>query len=440
MEGHNESLNLFLNHPINKGVIQSRIIEHLPITDISSGCIEFNVTSQNYIDFSKSTLYLKCKVFAGNNTDVKYIPDKQHLSDEGDFGLTNCLFSSLFKKVDLSLQHHPVSNELPNHMYAYKSYLDTILHAKSEADPSILFYKDSSKGIELNSVWSAEAGDKPNQQGNSGFQSRFNFANRGQDFEMESGVGLDFMKQKRLIPHNTNISLKFWQSDPQFHMMSIKKDQKFFVKILETKLKLCHVTLSPAVNVAISESLKLKPAQYPFSDSKIRTHTVSKGSQACIISDIFGEQCPNELFVCMINSDSFHGDYSKNSLAMYHNNLSEIGLYINNIALPRGPVKLNFGDSAHQSTYLQAYQRLLDINPDTIISFEDFYNGYSIFYFDLRNGENSEDLLTNSHLASTRLELRFSEALENSIVVLLYGKFNRTLQISSERNISISEQ
>jgi hypothetical protein len=439
MQAHDESLNLFYSQPVNSGIIQSQIIQHLPISSISNGCIEFNVTSQNYIDLSKSSLYLKCKVLKDGGEDITYIPKKEDYKEEGDVGITNALFGSLFSKVDLSIQQHPVSNDIPNYCFPYKYMLDKLLTTKTEADESILFFKDDSKGIECNSIWSADDTQthKDNNLGNSGFKQRLKFIDKSQNFELESPIGLDFLNQKRLLIHNTNIQLKFWQSSPQFHIISIKPDQKFYVKILEAKLNLCHVTLDPAVNVAIADSLKIKPAQYPFKDSKIRCHTIAKGSGACTITDLFGNECPDELYVCMVDSKSFHGVYKSNPFAFKPFKISEIGYYVNNIALPANPLKLNFGASAYESNYLEAWQRLKDINPDSIISFEDFYRGYSIFSFNINRGKNFEELLPNSTSGSTKLELRFSTPLPDTIVLLLYGRFKSVLTIDGVRNISV---
>ena len=71
MDGHKDSLSLFTTPPVNKGVINSQIVEYLPISLIGTGgFVEFNVLAQNFIDLTRSKLYLKCKVVRGDNNDI----------------------------------------------------------------------------------------------------------------------------------------------------------------------------------------------------------------------------------------------------------------------------------------------------------------------------------------------------------------------------------
>jgi hypothetical protein len=169
----------------------------------------------------------------------------------------------------------------------------------------------------------------------------------------------------------------------------------------------------------------------------MRSQTVSKGSQVAIINDIFGNECPDQLYVCMVKSAAATGSFHENPFFLNHFNISEVGFYFNNISLPAKPLKLNFGESAYQSHYLEAYQRIQRQNPEWIVSYEDFYRGYTIFAFDLTNRENFEDLTPNTYTGNSKLELRFSKALEESIVVYMYGKFKSLLTIDAARNVVI---
>ena len=437
MQAHDDSLNLFCVQPTNKAISQSQMIEHLPISQLSSGCVEFSVTSQNFIDFSRSHIQLRCKIVIGENDPIKFVESLEKYDATGDVAPTNCLIASMFQKVDLSLQHQSISNDIPTYCYPYKYMLDTLLTSKVDEQLGILFTKDLSTAINTCSNFKAVAGtDNAVTDGNPALKKRTKFVNQGQEFVMTGSIGVDFMKQKRLLLHNTNIGLKFWPSTPEFSLLSSELSQKFNIKILDAKLVLCHVTLDPAVGVAISDALKLKSAQYPYINSKMRTHTIAKGSQVATINDLFGTECPEQLIVCMAKSAAVSGSFHHNPYFFSHFNISEIGLYLNNISLPAKPLQVKFGDTAYQSHYLEAWQRLHRLNPDSIISFEDFHRGYTIFCFDLGNRENFEELLPISHTGTTKLELRFSKALEDSIVVFLYGKFKGLLSIDAARNIT----
>jgi hypothetical protein len=255
MTAHDESLNLFSTKPTNKGIIQSQIIEHLPLSDPSNGCIEFNITSQSFLDLPKTKLYLKCKVVQSDGSNLKHITKSDEYDKTGDAGITNCLFGGLFYRVDINLQNQSVSNEIPNYAYPYKFMIDKLLTTKQTSDPSVLFIKDDSKGINACSLWKALDDNKDNQLGNKGLSERIKFMNKSQTFEMEGNIGVDFMHQKRLILHNCNLNIKLWQSSPEFTLLSGDASEKFKLKIIEAKLLLSHVTLNPAASVALSDAL-----------------------------------------------------------------------------------------------------------------------------------------------------------------------------------------
>ena len=237
--------------------------------------------------------------------------------------------------------------------------------------------------------------------------------------------------------HNVPIGLKLWPSAPAFNLLAGKTDKKFNVKILEAKLRLCHVTLDTGVVYAISEALKVQPANYPFVSSKCRTFTIPKGSQNATFTDIFtSNTCPDHLILTLIKSVNFSGSYHANPFVYENASLSEIGFYVNNTSLPSKPLQLKFGDSAYSSHYIEAYQRICRENPNTIITFEDFHRGYSIFLFDLTNREHS-DLLPVSHTGTSKLELRFSKATEDTLVAFVYGKFKSVVNIDSTRNLTV---
>ena len=437
MEAHTDALSLFSSIPVNTAINSSQEIEHLPISQLSGGFIEFNINSQNYIDLSRSQIYLKCKIILGESDDIVYIDDLASFDEKGDVAPVNCMLGTIFQKVDFSLQQTSLNNDIPSYTHGYKYLLDTLLSGVDD-DPSILFTKDTSAAINSCSIWKAFEANPDNEvEGNNiGLKERAKYVNRGQHFELQGALGIDFMKQNRLLIPDVNISVKLWQSSPEFSLLTSQKDKKFKLKIIEAKLKLRHVKLDPFVAEVIEEGMLSMPIQYPFISSKISTHSIAKGSQSCIINDVFSNHCPDQLYICMVTSTTSSGSFFENPFYLQHFNVSEIGFYLNNTSIPSRPLQLNFGESPYQSLYLEAWKRLLAHNKDIRISFEDFHRGYSIFSFDLSNKENSS-IFTNPRKGTTKLEFRFSKALEQSVSVIIYGKFNTLLTIDKARHVAL---
>lgn len=458
MQAHGESLNLFTDELINKAITQAQYVDHLPISQSDNGFLEFNLTSNNFIDLSRSRLYLKCKVVMKDNESIgktvrKYPPaeakdgetdEQQRIRldlvdlEKRDVVPTNALLGGIFQKVDLTIQQRNISNDVQTYTYPYKYMVDTLINSTQDIDMGKLFVKDDTQTIDGASFFSTaesfeileymEKAKKIPQT----FLTRAQVINKSREFEMQGPIALDFFQQNRLLLHNVNLGLKFYQSSPQFSLLSGQGDKsKFKIKILEARLRLCHINLDPAVTVAISDTLKLKPAQYPFTSSKLHTYSIPKGSTNSVITDVFSSQCPDKLFVFMVDSVKAAGSFEENPYAFEHFNLSEIGFYVDNISLPSKPLKLDFGDTPSESNYIEAWQRIRELNPNSIISYEDFHKGYTIFCFDLGN---YKDLPVNN-FGSTKLELRFKSPLEKTVTVFTYGQFRSCLSIDAARNV-----
>ena len=472
MQAHGESLNLFTDELVNKAITQAQYVDHLPISQSGNGVVEFNITPQSFIDLSRSQLYLKCKVVRGDNhhigetirkdlsSDPSEAADNESEEDgsisgktllekiranaknadlknseERDVIPTNCLFGGLFQKVDLTIQQKNISNDVQTYTYPYKYLIDTLISTTQDIDRGKLFVKDECEAIDVPSFFNISGAMLSYLHTHNKFppslEARAHVINKSREFELQGPLALDFFQQNRLLLHNTNLGLKFYQSSPEFNLLTGEISSKFNVKIIEARLRLCHVNLDPAVTVAISDTLKLKPAQYPYKTSKIHTYSIAKGSTNSVIADLFSGQCPDKLFVFMVDSQNAAGNFRRNPYSFHHFNLSEIGFYVDNISLPSKPLKLDFGETASESNYIEAWQRLRDLNPNSIISYEDFHKGYSIFCFDLGN---YKDLpILNS--GTTKLELRFKSPLENSVTVFTYGQFKSCLSIDAARNV-----
>lgn len=427
MEAHTDSLSLFAPSAINTAILNSQEIEHLPTSNFASGFIEFNINSQNYIDLNRTRLYLKCKLTLGESGTISHIEKIEGYNPKGDVGLSNSFMGSLFQKVDFSINQQNLTRDIPAYAHSYKVIFDHILSGCPD-NPAFLYIKDDAKAIKACSIWKALEENPDNAIGNDALKNRTEFASKGQEFEMLGSLGVDFTQQNRYLIPNTNISIKLWQSNPAFALLSSKLNQDFRVKILEAKIKLCHVKLDPFVSDAIANSIKLTPVQYPFISSRINLHSIPKGSQTCVINNIFSNDCPDKLFVCLVNTQAFTGSFQFNAFVFEHFNISEIGFYLNNQSLPAKPLQFHFGESAHQSLYIEAWQRLTSLNKEIRISFEDFYRGFTIFSFDLTNRVDS-NILTNITRGETKLELRFAKPIDTPITTIIYGKFNSLLTI-----------
>ena len=440
MEAHSEALCLFTDPVFNKGIMNCEIVEHLPVSNLGDGgFVEFALSTSSFIDLSRSSLYVKCKVVCGDNQDLKVITSDDTYDPKGDVTVVNSLFSSLFEKVDFTVQNQNVTSSIPSHCHPYKCYIDTLLNEPKDQNRGLMFQKDASEAINSCSPYKAVPGntDSRLESGNPALKYRAAVILASREFEMLGPIPVDFARQQRLILNNTSIGLKLYQNHPAFTLLSGATDVYHKIKITDVKLRLCHVSLSPELVLAINEATKVKPATYLFDNSEVRTQSVARGLQTLVMNDLFS-RVPEQLFVVMVASSAYVGNYQSNPFYFQHFNLSEIAFYYDNTSLPAKPLQLNFGETPNSSSYLTAYENLRAVAPrDLNISYNDFHRGYTILVFDMRT-DLAEGLRSAVRNGQTRLELRFAKPLPEAVTVVTYAKHKSTLSLDHARNAVLS--
>lgn len=440
MDAHSPALNFFTEQGINSGILQSQFIEHLPISSHSeAGYTEFNLTSPDFIDLSRSRILVKCKVVCGDGTDMPVIANEAgYATGKGDCFLVNNFIDSIFDKVEFSIQGQNLTNDIPNHMYPFKSYIDTLLSETKEENMARLFVKDAPKSINACSVWKALDTNEDNTKDSETIKKRSKVIQKSREFQMIGSLGVDFCKQSKYLLNNMNISIKFWQSGAPFSLLSASTDVNHKVKITDIRLILCHVKLTNELFLAVNESVKVHPVSYPFKKSIMKSYSIAKGMQSVTLNDIFSGKCPDKIIIAMTTTKQFLGSYQSNPYFFQNFKLNEVGLYVNNVSLPGKPLTLDFNSDAFKSNFAEAFERLKSFTPiDNTLNYEDFHRGTTLIAMDLTNGE-SGDLLAPVREGQTRLELRFAEALSEPINILIYGKDNACLTVDHARNATLT--
>ena len=169
------------------------------------------------------------------------------------------------------------------------------------------------------------------------------------------------------------------------------------------------------------------------------------------MDNIFQDNIPDQMVVCMVDSESYNGHSEKNPFNFQNFRLSYMEFTVNGVSnesylfQPRfrytyvddqGHVKWAGVDDFNQSymsLFPSAWSRSCEIPNITDI---DFSGGYCIHKFDLNNKELSF-VSTPMRKGQTRLSLKFAATLQAPVTVLAYGIFNSLLKVDESRNINI---
>ena len=412
-----ENLNFFSIPAQDVGVLQRQWISVGPTNVISGDSpIEFNLdgNSASYVDLKATTLCIKCKVVKEDGSDIEL---KEEVAP------VNMLLASMWKQVDIQLNHVNLKN--CNMYYPYKAMFESLLFTNKDYKKgqlaAQLFRKDSAGFMDA-----SKAGE-----GNDGFVWRQDKTTKSRPIYMEGRLFLDMVNQDRLVLNGVHLGVKLYHTSNAFKFMAGTENPAYKLSISEAQLKVCLVTVNPAIMIAQREVIERAPAIYPFNRTEMRAYSIATSEMNLNVENLFQGQVPHFLCVGLVSTDAFNGNYTKNPFHFAHFNLNCARFSVDGQSLPdEHPFEPDFDQKTFTHPYLA-----LNVNKkgDTTwyngISLDDFDGGYALYCFDIR----SERELKRRGL--TRLQLSFKKPLPQPVTAIVFAQFPDMLQIDQTNKV-----
>jgi len=151
----------------------------------------------------------------------------------------------------------------------------------------------------------------------------------------------------------------------------------------------------------------------------------------------FQGQLPSRAIVGFVDNDAFMGRKKKNPFNFKHNKLIEISLQVDGKDQPLKPIKLNFETGDVMMGYMSLFNvtRKTFKDEDLDISRDDYSKGYSLYGFDLTPDLGESDHFNLLKRGTVGMQLTYSEALAQTINVIVYAEFQNILEVDRNRNI-----
>ena len=157
--------------------------------------------------------------------------------------------------------------------------------------------------------------------------------------------------------------MKLHRHKPEFCSLSADTAPAYKITIVDAIFYVKEIELTPSVFSAINTALNDKNAQHAITRTTPKVFTVPRGQQSQHIDDAFIGEIPKRIAVCMMDNDSYNGNYKKNPFNFQHYNLTQIGISVNGEEIPFKPLKLNFDDKLLLPTtiYSQVLENFMEI-------------------------------------------------------------------------------
>lgn len=415
-------LDLFGVQPTQTSVEHGHWVEYNAYSGIKEdGPLEFYITGtgDEYLDLSKTKLHVEAKIVNADGTD---------LEDGAPVAPVNLLLHSMFKKVDVTMNNKVITPS--NNNYPYRAYLETLLtygkEAKETQLTSALWYKDTAGAMD------ATAGNN-----NTGLVARREIAAQSDLIDLTGRLHVDIMFQDKYMLNGIDFNIRLMKNTSAFMLMANGEHPAYRIVITAASLLLWHMKLNDTICGVHARTLAKATAKYPITRVETKVYSVPRGNLDASQDNLFLGQIPKRIVVGCVDNDAYNGSYVKNPFNFKHYHLNYATLYVGGQQIPSVPLQPNFD----QNKYIQCYETLFSAlgkwtqDEGNHITRAEYANGYTLLGFDLTPDLDDSEHVNLVKKGSVRLELRFAEALPNTINVIVLAEFDNLIEIDRNRQV-----
>lgn len=396
------------DRPSPQAVIEHGAFEDIyprnSITDAGSSSIQFyiNGSQTEYLDLNDTLLYIQLKVvnnLGENLGESEVIPN-------------NFFFQTLFKDVELIF--NSIKVEGSNDRFAHKALIETLIN-----------YDGDTKRTSL---------------GGMGYTNkdltRKTWIEKSKSFSLCSPLQFDFFDQPKYLLPGVSVQIKLTRSNPTLSLTCAKIEPK--IVLLDAKLMVRRVRVEPSVLAGHQIGLSTKNAIYPLRSKEVVDFSLPIGSSSFYKEQIFGDRrLPNFILVAFQSSKRFSGSFSESFSIFDHFNVKSITLSKGSDY--REKYSQDFENDDYSTSYMQSIIRnmgYLNKNMNCGITMSDFKSKYPFFTFVLApDFDLHQSQLPQS--GNLRLDIKFASSLTEAVSVIVYGVFEKEIQITSTRTVLV---
>ncbi|XP_060118353.1 uncharacterized protein F54H12.2-like [Heteronotia binoei] len=417
-------LDLFQIAPTQTCIEKSLYIEVPPLSALmGSTHLEFYIAGngEDYIDLNNTLLYVKCKITQEDGTD---------LPADTRVALVNYPIASIFSQLDVTIGDRLISQS--NNCYPYRTMIETLLNYSGENLATQFsargFYKDTA-GQHDSTILTIPV--------NKGFSKRAELTAESRVIDLLGHLHADLFFQEKLLLNGVDVKIKLTRSRDTFCLMSSAGDTTCFKLQLDSaSLFVKKVRVSPGVQLAHAEALMTSTAKYPVDCVSTKVFSISAGARVSNQDNLFLGQLPKMVVMALVDNDAFSGGFTKNPFHFKDYNINFAALYVDGEQIPPKPFQPDFaaGNVREYMSLVQTVGKHLQDRP-LLIDRDEYQNGYTLFAFDLSPDQECADHYFLIKTGNLRAEIRFADALPQTVNFIMYGVFDSVIEINQNPNV-----
>ncbi|XP_066478493.1 uncharacterized protein F54H12.2-like [Tiliqua scincoides] len=388
-------MDLFQIAPTQTSVEGSIFIAVPPLAAVTeSAPLEFFIAGngEDYLDLNNTLLYLCCKIVKEDGTNI---------ARAAEVGLVNYPIAAIFSQLDVTLGDRLISQRL--------------------------FYKDTPGEHESTGL------DGDNQ----GFIRRAALTAESRKIDLLGHLHADLFFQEKLLLNGVDVKIKLTRSKDAFCLMSDDRGVHYKLQILTASLFVKKVRVAPGVLLGHAEALLTATAKYPVDRVSMKIFSIAAGSRISNQENLFLGQLLKLVVVGLVDNDSFSGAYDKNPFNFKHYDINFFAIYQSGHQIPAKPFQPRFDEGNCVREYMSLVHASGKHMKDKalLINREDYARGYTLFGFDLSPDQECGSHYSLINTGNLRAEIRFARPLPQTVNMIVYGVFDKIIEINHRRSV-----
>ena len=417
----NQFPNVSQTYPIDVSIERKSWVTLYPTNHdsdfLKDSFVEFTIDSEPgcFIDYNSFNIEFNLQLLKANG---------EALPHDSSIIFTNGLIHSLIASRKLFLNSQLVESDYQSN---YTQYVDTITsfddeYIKNQGVPMGYFPEDKIIYITADKEgFAAQDANVPLRQA---------FA-RQENIQLYGPLNLSVGKSDMLMIDKINARLHIELADTTQLILKARDDaENYKIKIFSVKLHFKRITPVGKAYLEFNKNLLVKNIQYNFERFIQYKSSIAANQRQIFLSQPFGSLIPSKMYILMVSQSASIGHAKRNAQYFDHFKLDDIKITAN--GLPMLDFELKFPNKCSA-----LYKRVTDsMNTDRhSITYSKFGSGATIITADCKNSE-TNSIMQIEKRGRLEIHMRFSEALDEAINVIIIGLTVGSIEVDYDRRIT----
>jgi len=209
----------------------------------------------------------------------------------------------------------------------------------------------------------------------------------------------------------------------------VNGEGKYKTEILDATLKVCCNKMSSGTLAAHDKMLDTKNALYPYTHSMMRVFNIPAGSYTWAMDNLFQEKVPSRVVVGVVPEQAYSGSTSRNPFNFQHWHVNYISFLVNGHPRPGQPFEPDYDNRGYMAPYIAMAKKYRD--DGTRVTPLEYPSGYCLYVFHV---EENNSIIKQGN---SRIILKMSKALPESVSIIVYGEFPALMEIDKARVVKL---